>query len=124
MTVAVRCACTAVFVILRDLFHAPAAGAESVLSTIVQLYYRRRREAAAKDPEIMKTLRETAFVADAELIAPMMWWRYNGQPTDQNMKVARSDSTQTSFLVGFSAGSKMNCTEGVSSNPPKNVHVQ
>ena len=36
-------------------------------------------DAAAKDPEIMKTLRETAFAADKELIAPMMWWRYNGQ---------------------------------------------
>ena len=33
----------------------------------------------AVDPEIMKTLRETAFAADKELIAPMMWWRYNGQ---------------------------------------------
>jgi hypothetical protein len=37
-------------------------------------------DAAAKDPEVMKTLRETAFAADEELIAPMMWWRYNGQP--------------------------------------------
>jgi hypothetical protein len=37
-------------------------------------------DAAAKDPEVMKTLRETAFAADQELIAPMMQWRYNGQP--------------------------------------------
>lgn len=37
-------------------------------------------EAAAKDPEVMKTLRETAYKADPELIAPMMQWRYNGQP--------------------------------------------
>ena len=37
-------------------------------------------DAAAKDPEVMKTLREIAFAADKELIAPMMWWRYNGQP--------------------------------------------
>jgi hypothetical protein len=37
-------------------------------------------DAAAKDPEVMKTLRETAFAADKELIAPMMRWRYNGQP--------------------------------------------
>jgi hypothetical protein len=36
-------------------------------------------DAAAKDPEVMNTLRETAFAADEELIAPMMWWRYNGQ---------------------------------------------
>ena len=35
-------------------------------------------DAAAKDPEVMTTLRETAFAADEELIAPMMWWRYNG----------------------------------------------
>jgi hypothetical protein len=37
-------------------------------------------DAAAKDSEVMKTLRETAFAADKELIAPMMWWRFNGQP--------------------------------------------
>ena len=35
-------------------------------------------DAAAKDPEVMTTLRETALAADQELIAPMMWWRYNG----------------------------------------------
>jgi hypothetical protein len=35
-------------------------------------------DAAAKDPENMTTLREVAFAADEELIAPMMWWRYNG----------------------------------------------
>ena len=37
-------------------------------------------DVAAKDPEVMKTLRETAIAADKELIAPLMWWRYNGQP--------------------------------------------
>jgi len=37
-------------------------------------------DAAAKDPEVMKTLRETAFAADKELIAPLMAWRLNGQP--------------------------------------------
>jgi hypothetical protein len=29
-------------------------------------------------PQVMTTLREAAFAADEELIAPMMWWRYNG----------------------------------------------
>ena len=38
-------------------------------------------DAAAKDPAVMKTLQATAFAADQELIAPMMQWRYNGQPT-------------------------------------------
>ena len=37
-------------------------------------------DAASKDPEVMNTLRETAFAADAELVAPMMRWRVNGQP--------------------------------------------
>jgi hypothetical protein len=37
-------------------------------------------DAAAKDPEVMKTLRETAFAADEELIKPMFRWRYDGQP--------------------------------------------
>jgi len=37
-------------------------------------------DAAAKDPEVMKTLREAAFSADQELVAPMMRWRVNGQP--------------------------------------------
>ncbi len=37
-------------------------------------------DAAAKDPEVMKTLRETALAADQELVAPMMQWRYHGQP--------------------------------------------
>ena len=37
-------------------------------------------DAAAKDPRVMKALQETAYGADRELIAPMMRWRYNGQP--------------------------------------------
>ena len=36
--------------------------------------------AAAKDPEVMKTLRETAFAALEELIQPMFRWHYDGQP--------------------------------------------
>ena len=35
---------------------------------------------AAKDPDVMKTLRETAFAAQEELIQPMFRWRYDGQP--------------------------------------------
>jgi hypothetical protein len=37
-------------------------------------------DAAAKDPAVMKMLQETAFAADQALIAPLMQWRYNGQP--------------------------------------------
>src|SRR5262249_59812319 len=37
-------------------------------------------DAAAKDPAVMKTLQATALATDQELIAPLMQWRYNGQP--------------------------------------------
>jgi len=37
-------------------------------------------DAAAKDPEVMKTLQQAALAADQELVAPMMRWRVNGQP--------------------------------------------
>jgi len=37
-------------------------------------------DAAAKDPEVMKTLQAAAIAADKEIIAPLMQWRFNGQP--------------------------------------------
>jgi hypothetical protein len=37
-------------------------------------------EAAAKNPEIMKTLKETAAQAEREMITPLLQWRYNGRP--------------------------------------------
>ena len=49
-------------------------------------------DAAAKDPEVMKTLRETAFAADQELVAPMMQWRYNGQPAGNGWTSASNNA--------------------------------
>jgi len=37
-------------------------------------------EAAAKDPEIKQTLKESAVEAEREMIAPFVQWRYNGRP--------------------------------------------
>ena len=37
-------------------------------------------DAAAKDPAIMKTLKETAVAAEREMITPFFQWRYNGRP--------------------------------------------
>jgi hypothetical protein len=37
-------------------------------------------DAAAKDPEIKKTLAETAVAAERDLILPFFQWRYNGRP--------------------------------------------
>ncbi len=36
-------------------------------------------EAAAQDPEIKKTLKETAVIAEREMITPLLQWRYNGR---------------------------------------------
>ena len=36
-------------------------------------------DAAAKDPKIMQTLKETAVVAEREMIDPLLQWRYNGR---------------------------------------------
>jgi hypothetical protein len=37
-------------------------------------------DAAAKDPEVMKALKETAMVAEREMITPFLQWRLNGRP--------------------------------------------
>ena len=49
-------------------------------------------DAAAKDPEVMKTLRDTAVAADPELVAPMMQWRYNGQPVGNGWTSASNNA--------------------------------
>src|SRR5262249_10526752 len=36
-------------------------------------------EAAAKDPEIKKTLQETAVESEREMISPLFQWHYNGR---------------------------------------------
>ena len=39
-----------------------------------------RVDAAVQDPDVVKTLRDTAIEADRYLIAPMMRWSVNGKP--------------------------------------------
>jgi hypothetical protein len=36
-------------------------------------------EAAAEDPEVAKTFKETAAMAEREMITPFLQWRYNGR---------------------------------------------
>jgi hypothetical protein len=40
-------------------------------------------KAAAKDPEAKKTLKETAVVAERDMITPFLQWRYNGHPAGE-----------------------------------------
>jgi hypothetical protein len=37
-------------------------------------------DASTKDPEVEKTLKETAVAAEREIITPFLQWRYNGRP--------------------------------------------
>jgi hypothetical protein len=39
-----------------------------------------RVDAAVQDPDVIKTLRDTAIETDRYLIAPMMRWNLNGKP--------------------------------------------
>jgi hypothetical protein len=52
----------------------PLPGEESLYNWIGSVM-----EAAAKDPEIMKSLRETAIAAEQGMITPFHQWRYNGR---------------------------------------------
>ena len=53
----------------------PLAGEEALYKWIGSVL-----DAAAKDPEIKKTLTATAVVAERELISPFFQWRNNGRP--------------------------------------------
>jgi hypothetical protein len=52
----------------------PLPGEESLYKWIGSVL-----DAATKDPEIKKTLKETAIAAERELISPFFEWRYNGR---------------------------------------------
>lgn len=53
----------------------PMPGEEALYRLITSVL-----DAAAKDSEVKKTLVQTAFAADKELVAPMMQWSLNGHP--------------------------------------------
>jgi hypothetical protein len=53
----------------------PLPGEEALYNWIGSLLV-----AAAKDPEIKQTLKETAVASERELIDPFLQWRYNGRP--------------------------------------------
>jgi len=56
----------------------PLPGEEALYASIRQLL-----EAAQKDPEVKKTLVETAIATEKEVIDPLMLWKYNGVPAGQ-----------------------------------------
>lgn len=49
-------------------------------------------DAAANDPGVMEVLTETAVAADAELIAPLFAWRYNGVPAGNGWTMGENNA--------------------------------
>ena len=72
-------------------------------------------DAAAKDPALMKTLVETAVAADAELIAPLFAWHYNGVPAGNGWTAGKNNAEWGSDYLSRVATAKSNMYE----NRPK-----
>jgi hypothetical protein len=53
----------------------PLPGEEAIYAMLRSLM-----DAAAKDPMVKQTLKDTAAAADKEVIAPLFQWKYNGPP--------------------------------------------
>lgn len=68
-------------------------------------------DAAADDPHIMRTLTETAIAAEAELIAPLFAWRYNGVPTGNGWNVGKNNAEWGSDYLSRVATAKSNMYE-------------
>lgn len=60
-----------------------AAGWEALYNWIGSVF-----DAAAKDPDIKRTLKETAVEAEREMITPLFQWRYNGHPAGNSVNNA------------------------------------
>ena len=72
-------------------------------------------DAAAKDPALMKMLVETAVAADAELIAPLFAWHYNGVPAGNGWTAGKNNAEWGSDYLSRVATAKSNMYE----NRPK-----
>ncbi len=65
----------------------PMPGEEGLYKQIGNLL-----DAAAKDPQVMQTIKETALATDERMVAPMMQWRYNGQPAGNGWTSASNNA--------------------------------
>lgn len=65
-------------------------------------------DAAAKDPEVMKILTETAIVAEKEFIAPLFQWRYNGVSAGSGWTSCKNNAQWGSDYLSRTAVSKSN----------------
>jgi hypothetical protein len=63
-------------------------------------------ETAAKDPEIKKTLKETAVAAECELIGPLFQWRNNGGPAGNGWEAMVNAARFGSYYLNRTAMAK------------------
>jgi hypothetical protein len=68
-------------------------------------------EAAAKDPAIKQTLKETAAAADSDLIASFLQWRHNGRPAGNGWNSATNNAAWGTDYLNRTAIGKSNIYE-------------
>ena len=65
-------------------------------------------EAAAKDPQIKQTLKETAVAAEREMIDPFFQWRYNGRAAGNGWNSPVNDAQWGTDYLNRTATAKSN----------------
>ena len=73
-------------------------------------------EAAAKNPEIMKTLKETAAQAEREMITPFLQWRLNGRPAGNGWNSPVNNAEWGTDYLNRTATAKSNIYDMVRGN--------
>ena len=68
-------------------------------------------EAAAKDPAIKQTLKETAVAADKRMITPFLLWRYNGRAAGNGWNSAVNNARWGTDYLNRTATAKSNIYE-------------
>jgi hypothetical protein len=68
-------------------------------------------EAAAKDPAVKQTLKNTAVAAERELISPFLQWRYNGRPAGNGWNSAVNNAEWGTDYLNRTATARSNIYE-------------
>ena len=94
----------------------PMPGEEALYSWIGSVL-----DAAAKDPEIKKTLRETAIAAEQEMITPvLLQWRYNGRPAGNGWNSPINNANWGTDYLNRTATARSNMFDN---RPEETVHI-
>ena len=86
----------------------PMPGEEALYASIQSVL-----DAAEKDPQIKKFLKDTAVAAEGELIAPLFQWRYNGAPAGNGWNSPVNSARWGTDYLNRAATAKSNIYENV-----------